>query len=57
MKDDGATSVSGDDVLGDGVYTLKVDLNKAGGYTTTGCSPWIRAARNGGPYGDNVCGG
>jgi hypothetical protein len=31
MRDDGATSVSGDDVLGDGVYTLKVDLNKAGG--------------------------
>ena len=31
MKDDGATSVSGDDVLGDGVYTLKVDLTKLGG--------------------------
>jgi hypothetical protein len=31
MKDDGSTSVSGDDVLGDGVYTLKVDLTKAGG--------------------------
>lgn len=31
MKDDGATSVSGDDVLGDGVYTLKADLTKAGG--------------------------
>ncbi len=31
MKDDGVTSVSGDDVLGDGVYTFKTDLTKAGG--------------------------
>ena len=46
MKDDGQTSISGDDVLGDGVYTLKMEINNPSGMYYMRSLPWIRTGRS-----------